>query len=303
METPSFFHICADGALTRNFIITENNFYAAFNLVGVCAAGTNVIIVSFSIEDSHPHFLLWGLESDCIAFKTMYENQYRHYAAGSRGGKDEIAFVCELYPIGDDEDYLKNVAAYTIIQPTKDGKGVMWYDYPWGTGSLYFRTGPCVPIWCFDKDGNIIQPVEFGSLSTTAKREIVHSRSLTIPDDWLVAGGIILPSNYVDINKFTSIYKTHNRFRVYTSSPRSREEEMLRTMANYHGVTVDDLEARKLCGDMCKEMFGTRDPRRLDTTRRIALAQQLRRAYRMTFRQLAILVRLDEKELRVYVRT
>ena len=303
METASYYHICADGAQTRNFIVSEFDYPAAFNLIGLCAANTNVIVVSFSIEDTHPHFLLWGTESDCLAFKEMYENQYRHYAAATRKGKDEISFVCELYPIGNDDDYLKNVAAYTIIQPTKDGKGIMWYDYPWGTGSLYFRSGPSIPIWYFDKNGEINQPVPFGALGNTSKRDIVHSRTLTVPDDWMVCNGLILPSNYVDIARFESIYKTHNRFRVFTSSPRAREEEMLRTMADFRGVTIDDLEARRLCGDTCKQMFGTRDPRQLDTVKRVALAQQLRKTYRMTFRQLSILVRLDEKELRTFVRT
>ena len=125
---------------------------------------------------------------------------------------------------------------------------------------------------------------------------------LTVPDDWLVCNGFILPTNYIDIARFESIYQTHNRYRVFLSSPRKREEEMLRKMAEYRGVTMEDLEARKLCGDMCKQLFGTRDPRRLDTTKRIMLAQQLRRQYRMTFRQLAMLVRLPEGEIRTYVR-
>ena len=125
---------------------------------------------------------------------------------------------------------------------------------------------------------------------------------LTIPDDWLVCNGFILPTNYIDIARFESIYQTHNRYRVFLSSPRKREEEMLRKMAEYRGVTMEDLEARKICGDVCKLLFGTRDPRRLDTTQRVTLAQQLRRQYRMTFRQLATLVRLPEGEIRTYVR-
>ncbi|MBP5571617.1 MAG: hypothetical protein J6X39_02985 [Bacteroidales bacterium] len=303
MENKQFYHVCADGALTRNFIISLADYFAAFNLVGVCAANTNVVVVSFSIEDSHPHFLLWGTLEDCMAFKEMYERQYRHYAAASRKGKDEIALNCEIYPIGNDENYLKNVAAYTVIQPTKDGKPVMFYDYRWGTGSMYFRNEYCVPVWCFDEKGEIQQPVKFGTLGATARRELLHSRTLTIPDDWLVCNGFILPSNYVDVRLFESIYKTHNRYRVFTSSTRQREEEMLQKMADHRGVAIEDLDARKLCGDLCKEMFGTRDPRRLDTTKRITLAQQLRRTYRMSFRQLAILVRINEKELRVYVKS
>ena len=77
---------------------------------------------------------------------------------------------------------------------------------------------------------------------------------------------------------------------------------MLRRMAEQRGVMLEDAEARQLCGDLCKQLFGTRDPRRLDAPQRVFLAQELRRRYRMTFRQLATLVRLPETEIQTYVR-
>ncbi|MBQ9398080.1 MAG: hypothetical protein IJU08_06250 [Bacteroidales bacterium] len=194
------------------------------------------------------------------------------------------------------------MAIYTVIQPTKDGKPVMHYDYRWGTGSLYFRNQYYTPVWFFDEDGNIRQPERFGDQDSLTKRALLHSRMYTIPDEWLVCNGFILPSNYIDVARFERIYQTHNRYRVFLSSPKKREEEMLRKMAEYRGVMMEDLEARKVCGDLCKQFFGTRDPRRLDTTQRITLAQQLRRQYRLTFRQLATLVRLPEVEIRTYVR-
>ena len=304
MEQLQYFHICANGADARNYIMDENDYYAAFNLVGVCAANTpGVVVVSFSHEDSHPHILLWGTQERCALFKDRFECLYRHYAAATRKGGADLVLHCELYPIGDDLEYLLNVAVYTIVQPTKDGKPVMFYDYRWGTGSLYFRSGCYTPVWYFDEDGVIREPERFGDQGAVSKRNILHTRSWSIPDHWLVCNGIILPTNYIDIPRFESIYQTYNRFRVFLSSPRKREEEMLRKMTEARGVMFQDLEARTLCGDLCKQMFGTRDPRRLDSTQRISLAQQLRREYRLTFRQLATLVRLPEVELRAYVRS
>ena len=302
MHTKQFFHICANGADARNFIICEADYYAAFNLIGVCAANSHAVVVSFSIEDSHPHILLWGTKSACAAFKDLFEGLYRHYAASTRKQGADLVLHCELYPIGDDEEYLRNVAVYSIIQPTKDGKAVMHHDYLWGTGSLYFRNRYFTPVWYFDENGVIRQPERFGDQNAASKRKLLHSRTFTIPEDWLICNGFILPVNYIDIARFEGIYQTHNRFRVFLSSPRKREEEMLRKMAEQRGVMMEDLEARQICGDVCRRLFGTRDPRRLDTTKRIILAQQLRREYRLTFRQLATLVRLPEVELRTYVR-
>lgn len=149
-----YFHVCAKGADSRNFIICEADYYAAFNLIGVCAANIpQVVVVSFSIEDSHPHFLLWGTKEDCARFKALYETLYVHYAAATRKGGADLSLHCELYSIDGDEDYLLNVAVYTVIQATKDGKAVMPYDYYWGTGCMVFRTGPYVPVWLFDIRG------------------------------------------------------------------------------------------------------------------------------------------------------
>ena len=302
MNRIQFYHICAKGADARNFIICDADYYAAFNLIGVCAANCRVVVVSFSLEDTHPHILLWGTYEQCTEFMLLFENMYRHYAAATRVGNTELFLHCELYPIGDDEDYLRNVAVYTVIQPTKDGKPVMYYDYRWGTGSMYFRNRFYTPVWLFDEDGVIHQPERFGDQDSLAKRSLLHSRKLTIPDEWRVCNGFILPDNYIDIPRFESIYHTHNRYRVWTSSPKKREEEMNLRMAEYRGVTFEDLEARQLCGDICKQLYGTRDPRRLSGTQRIAVAQQLRNQYRLTFRQLSTLVRLPETEIRAHVR-
>ncbi|MBR6269835.1 MAG: hypothetical protein IKR30_04605 [Bacteroidales bacterium] len=296
-----YYHLCSNGTETKYFIICTADYFAAFNLIGVCAANTGVNVVSFSVEDSHPHILLYGTLENCSRLKQMYETLYRHYVAATRKDRERFVFHCELYLV-DDPSYLRNVAAYTIIQATKDGKPVMPYDYKWGTGSLYFRNSFFTPPWYFDDQGNICKPIPFSSLNTRARRRILHTRLYSIPETWMVCNDVILPSNYIDISLFESIYRTHNIYRVFLASTKKKEEEMLSKMAEFRGVAFEDSEARRICGDISKIMFGTRDPRRLDGKQRIALAQRLRRDYHITFRQLATIVRLPETEVRAYVR-
>ncbi|MBO4571913.1 MAG: hypothetical protein J5699_08320 [Bacteroidales bacterium] len=297
-----FYHYCADGQDSRNFIISKKDFIAAMNIIALCVANTGVTVVAFSLEDSHPHFLLFGTLEECAAFKEMFETTYRHYAVRSRLGKDDYNLCGELYPIGEDLSYLMNVAVYTIIQPTKDGKSVIPYDYLWGTGFLYFRDRRHLPVWCFDDAGNVCPVIAFGSLNKQQQREMVHSRHLTVPSEWQVCNNIILPSNYVAVSQFESIYKTHNCFRVFLSNNRKKEEEILLRIASERGVSLEDVEVRQLCGKECKLLFGVRDPRRIAPKDRIVLAQTLRRKYRIAFRQLSFAVRLPETELRKYVK-
>ncbi len=301
MDKFNYYHYCAKGADAQNFILCEADYMAVFNIIAVCAAVTGAIVVSFSIEDTHPHILLYGTLAQCAHFKVLFETICRHYAVETRDGGAGFLLRGELYSIGEDVRYLQNVAAYTIIQATKDGKRVMPYDYRWGTGSMYFRTGHIIPIWLIDNGGRCHEPVRYCDLSVIERQKIIHTRKYSIPNDWLICNGLILPSNYVDVRRFESIYGTHNRFRVFLASTKSKEEEMLLRMVDERGIALEDSEARIVCGDECKILFGTRDPRRLTPSERILLAQTLRRKYRLTRRQLALVVRLPEAEIRQYV--
>lgn len=295
----TYYHLCADGDDAHNFIISEADFIVALNLVGVCAANCNVIVVCFSIEDSHPHFLLFGLYEDCLAFKEMYERAYCHYIVQSRGSADDVVFDMEIYPVPD-EDYLMNVGTYIVAQPTKDGKNVMPFDYRWGSGCLYFRREPYVPVWMLDKTGEILPVRRIGDFLYSERRALLHSRK-DVPGDWLVCNGILLPSNYVDVKRFESIYRTCNCYRTFLTAGRKKDEVVLGKIASLRGVSLEDIEVRRLSKEMCLEMFGFKDVRRLGGTQRAALARSLRTKYNISFRQLAYIVRLPESEVRKYV--
>ena len=301
MDKRHYFHLCADGNKARNFILGKADFIAVMNIVAVCAANTNVTIVAFSLEDTHPHFLLYGTVEECGAFKDLFESTCIRYACRTRNGSAEFELKGEFYPVDDDIAHLRNVAAYVVIQPTKDGKRVMPYDYLWGSGSLYFRNHVHYPVWSFDDNGVFSEPVRFDSLSVQERREMSHSRKYTVPGDWLVAGGVVMPTNYIDIAGFEAIFQTPNCFRVFLSGNKHREEELLQQMSQQVGVSLEDTEARSICSTVCKEMFGIRDVRRLDTRSRVTLAQSLRSRYRISFRQLSALVLLPESEVRKYV--
>lgn len=295
----SYFHVCADGDDAQNFIICEADFVVAFNLVGVCAANTEADVVCFNIEDSHPHFLLLGEDEDCLEFKVMYESSYMHHIVQTRGSADDVVLDMEIYKVTD-EEYLLNLGTYIVVQPTKDGKDIMPFDYRWGSGCLYFRREPYVPVWRFGKNGKIMPLRQIKDLGYDERQALLHSRK-TVPGDWYICGDILLPTNYVDIGMFENIYRTCNRYRSFMTAGRKNDEPILRRLAELRGVTMADLEARRHCKETCSEMFGFKDVRRLSGTQRVSLAQRLRKEYHMSYRQLAYIVRLPESEVRKYV--
>lgn len=295
-----FFHMFANGDDAKNFITSEQEFKLAFNRFGVCAYLTGATVISFSVEDTHPHALLWGTRSACTRFKEMYECLSLKSIARRRGTTKGVLLECELDEISD-ESYLMNVGTYTIVQATKDGKAIMPYDYRYGTGALYFRSRHSILPWLVDDNGTACSPMPLSSLTQYQRREICGTREY-LPSNWLVCNGFILPTNYVDIERFESIYRTHNCFRAFLSSKKSQDTAIMNRMSDIRGVTIEDLEAKHLCADACRSLFGRNATTHLDTQQRISLARTLRIRYRLSYRQLSALVHLPETELRKYVR-
>lgn len=296
----TYYHLFANGADAKNFIISEEEKIAAFNRVGVCKSLTEADVVAFSIEESHPHILLWGTFEECRKFRDYYQDISCRSIVRRRGSLDGVVLHCELYEVNE-ISYLRNVATYTIVQATKDGKRVMPYDYLYGTGSLYFRSGRYVLPWMIDNNGNIVKPVYFRELSTRQKRMICGSKSL-IPDDWLVCNGFVLPTNYIEIARFEEIYKTHNCFRVFLASGKNLLNDVLDKMASVRGVMIDDIEARKLCESICMELFCRKGTRHITPEQRVNLARELYKRYSLSTRQLSILTKLPEEEIYKYIR-
>lgn len=296
-----YYHLCSPGDDGRNFIKSSDDLFAAFNLVGVCAAdyADEVFILSFSIEDTHPHIFAYGNKRSCELFASDYERRYIRHVISTRGDSDGVSINLRAIPVTD-IDYQMSVGAYTVIQPTKDGKRVMPYDYRFGTGSMYFRSPYHIPVWLVSDMGEVLRPQKIGDLSKKQRNKLLFCKNDVVPDNWLICNGFLLPSNYIHIDMFEAIYKTHNCFRAFCSMSNRQIQELLARIAEYNGITLDDFEARRLCDKCCRQMFGIADVRKLNSMQRLALAQSLRRQHRISFRQLSTIVRLPEIEIKSY---
>jgi len=300
MEEKKFYHLYANGKDAKNFIISQDDYYAAFNLLAVCAYNCGVAVAGQSVEESHPHSLLYGTWSACTNCMIMYEDSYKKHISTTRGGLDEVVLIFTLSAV-EDMDRLKTLGVYVIAQATKDGKRIMPYDYKWGTGSIYFRQGGAPSIWCFDENGNYHKPVPLSSLNRRERMKILHSKKPYNPS-WLTVNGFILPQSYVDIKLFESIYVTHNCFRAFLASGKNKDEAIIQKMAADTGISLEDREARKITKELCSTLFHTVDIRRLGAEQRFKLALELRRSYRISKRQIATMVRLPLFEIEKYFR-
>ena len=215
------------------------------------------------------------------------------FGAAMKDTRDMEQFIFDVEEV-EGESYLKKVGAYVLVQPTKDGKGIMPYDYPWSSAPLYFRGEKVVPVWCVDRHGVVQEAVRIGDM-TCRERKKQFRTDVPLPDNWLTCNGIILPANYVDIDRFEQIYRTHNAFRAFLS--RSSDSEIIRQTAMVKGVSLPDHEMREACRRVCREIFGVRDVRVLDSTKRLELARKLRRRYLVSSKQLSRIVHVPVDEI------
>ena len=290
-----YYHFYSDGKMAAELFLSKSDFVAALNRMAVCAARfPGVVVVAFTFEDTHVHFLLYCTEEGGKAFCDLFKRLTMIYLSHTRRGKPSgLQILFDVEEI-EDESYLKKVGVYVIVQPTKDGKGIMPYDYPWSSAPLYFRGEKVVPVWCVDRHGVVQETICIRDMTYRVRRKKLRT-AVELPDGWLVCNDIVLPSNYVDVSRFESIYRTHNAFRAFLS--RSSDSEMVRQAASVRGVSLPDHEMREACRTVCKDVFGVGDVRSLDSARRLEVARHLRRRYLVSKKQLSRIVHVPVDEI------
>lgn len=301
MNKRTYYHIYSNGADARNLISCTRDAEVAFNRIAVCAAEfPEVEVVAANVLDTHVHILTYGTLSDSAGFKERYVYLTRHYIYHRKGPDKDDRFHMDIYEAEDDA-YLKNLGAYVVIQPTKDRKKVMYYDYLYGTGSLYFRNSNVVPVWLVNEDGSVSESTRFGDIPRRDQIRILGTRIGIVPDSWQVCKDIVLPTNYINIARFENIYKTHNAFRAFSSSGGKADQEISDKMTGIRGVDLEESEAREICKNIMFKKFNVGDLRKLDGKQRMEIAWELRKSYKCGISQISRRVHLPEAELSKYL--
>jgi hypothetical protein len=290
-----YYHFYSDGKYAAELFLSKSDYVAALNRLAVCALTfREVIVVAFTFEDTHFHLLLYCTEEEGRLLCAMFKKLTMMYISRTRNGKPAgLMIKFEAEPV-EDPDRLKRLGAYVVVQPTKDGKGVMPYDYPWSSAPLYFRGAKSVWPWCVDRNGDVQATVRVGDLSFNEKRKHFKT-AVSLPEEWLVCNGIILPSNYVDVKRFESIYGSHNAYRVYMAKAGGLDNNQ--RIDTTRGVSLSDYEMREACQKVCREVYGASGVRSLNALQRLEVARRLRFRYIVSVKQLARIVHVPIDEL------
>lgn len=290
LSLQGYYHICSDGNSKSLLFRNPKDFKAAMNRVAVLAHKFSVTILAFVLMDNHFHFVVrCKSEDECFRFINEFKRLTGKYNADFYNERNSLSQLPVQSIAISDTEYLKNVIAYVINNPTK-ARISMFYNYPWGSGKLYFAQGP--------KHGHSSASTRIGDLSQHAMRRLCGTHA-KLPGKWIVEDGIILPENYVATGEVMQLYKTHRAFLAFLAY--NKEADIETDMGEWNMLRLPDAELRQARDQMIRKMFGKAGIRELSAPERLQLARQMRKKFLCPKKQIAriVLMPLEDIEKRL----
>ena len=268
----------------------DNDFVAGMNRVFVVVKGYRVIILAFSLMDTHLHFILYGEWEECNRFMHEYVRRTSSYISAVHGERHKMKNVPIHYQKIDTDRYLKTAICYTIKNAPVAAIPYMGWDYPWSSGPLYFRKASLwsSPAW---QDQTRIVPLDDRHIR---QRELLRTRNRQ--KTVCMIGPLVFPGEYVGYEVVEQLFKTCRSFNFFMCT--SRESDVESQGGTISRLSIPMQEMRQYKKELCKEMFGVESLRTLHTEDRLRLARALRTKYNSSVKQIARLCGLVYAEVK-----
>ena len=95
----NYFHLFSNGADAKDLILSEQDYKAAVNRIGICSALTEATILGFSIESTHLYGLLYADYAEADDFGKQYHRLTTSYNSRNRADKSGCELNLEMYRI------------------------------------------------------------------------------------------------------------------------------------------------------------------------------------------------------------
>ena len=287
-------HFSTDGNAVDAMFMGDDDFIAGMNRTYVTVQGYHVVILAFSLMDTHVHFILYGTFEECNRFMHDYVRRTSRHIAIHHGENNKLAGVPIHHQVVDDDFSLKTVICYTIKNAPAGGIPYMGWDYPWSSGPLYFRRSGNwgSPTWLDKMDGHVDS---LYGINVNQQRGILHTRN--IPDDKVpMIGNLVFPGAYVAFELVERLFKTCKSFNYFLCV--SKEDDVDARGGRLSFLSIPMQEMRQHKQELCHEMFGTGSIKNLSVQQRLKLARVLRARYNSSLKQIVRLTGLVYDEVK-----
>ena len=287
-------HFSTDGNAVDAMFEGEEDFIAGMNRIYVTVRGYQVIILAFSLMDTHVHFILYGTFDECNRFMHDYIRRTSRHIAIRHGENNKLADVPLNHQVVDTDFYLKIVICYTIKNAPVGGIPFLAGDYPWSSGPLYFRHPGywSSPTWMKEMPKDT---ATFAGQTIQRQRKTLHTRETpeeTVP----MIGELVFPGAYVAYELVEHIFKTCKSFTYFFSI--TKEDDVDARGGQLSRLSIPMQEMRQHKNELCRELFGVNSIKTLSVQQRIRLARALRSRYNSSLKQIARLTGLVYEEVK-----
>lgn len=286
-------HFSTDGKAVDLLFFDDIDFQDGINCIYLLSRKFQIVILSFVLMDNHVHFILYGTKDECRKFilefirRTAMRISFRHKILHPLQG---IPISCQ--PIKG-QRYLKTAICYVVKNPTAAGKNYNYYDYPWSSGSLYFRTMSNEMTWCIPEWAKTANDHGGRSLKYREKRSLLKTHDKLV-ETVRMNKGVIMPDEFVASQIVEMLFRTPRSMGYFMGK---NSEEVEEKSGQLSLLTIPWTEMRQNKESICLEMFGTSSIRGLDTRQRLKLARALKSKYDCSPRQIARLSGLVYEEI------
>lgn len=287
-------HFCTDGRREEDLFHDETDFVDGMNRIYLVSLKfSNIIILAFSLMDTHIHFILHGPYESCNAFIHEYIRRTSSHIATRRKTRKRLKDTSISYRQITNDFYLKTAICYVLKNPTIAGLAFAPYDYPWSSGALYFRRTEywTAPIWTKDMTfTHELLGMSFRDSKARFRTKLLKNSEVKS------CNGLIFPGEYVAFQIVERIFRTTRSFNFFMGI--CKEEDLNALSATASRLSIPIHELRQLRDEACMEFFKNRSIRCLDTAQRLRLARTLRKRYNCSVKQLVRVCGLIYEEVK-----
>lgn len=274
-----YYHVCSEGLEKRMIFRNRKEFIMGINYVALCHLKCNVRILCFCLMGNHFHFILSGSYQECWKFGNEYKRMcgmmMKRTQESDAGMKDVELQVKEITNMS----YLEYAIAYVLRNPVVAGFRIMPHQYEWGSGDMYFRSS------------YIASGRRADSFSIKELSRLLNS-NIKIPGHYIIdESGIISPLNYIDYKAVEDIFKHPSRLLGLLSAKKETEFEIFMGVADNYTPDIEEL--KDSVRELIRVEFGVKAVSQLSMEQRVLLCGLMRRNFRASRKQIALITRLN----------
>lgn len=277
-----YWHLCTDGTRMETIFTSTGEYEFCNNAIAVCAASSNIKILTFAIMSDHLHFILSGEKPDVLDFFDSLKKKLMRYFSQTGRSINWRNFGCEdPIPIQTLKS-LRNEIVYVNRNGYVAISSVTPFSYLWGSGYLFFNG--MRKYVCASK---------YSDLSFKQKRTFLHGRAIELPEEYTVFGNLILPDSFCWIEFAESLFRDANDYFVSLSKAYEAFSEIAKRLGD--SIVLSDGEVYPALLEICRKRFRVDSPKSLSANDRIEAARLMHSQYNSSNEQIRRLLSLDIK--------